>query len=193
VWEWENKKLGSFLDELGSASSVPGGGVAAGLTAAAGLCLLEMVVRLNDKRLKEKSPKIRLLIKSRARIMRLMRLDAQAFSAISKSWKTGRRDASFQNALKSGASVPLEMCRIIEKIGSIFQTEKNRTSRWLLSDLKESGILLEAAFRAARLNVEINLADMADEGFARQAKNELDRKQKKIIFCVGKLFKGAAA
>jgi formiminotetrahydrofolate cyclodeaminase len=44
-----------------------------------------------------------------------------------------------------------------------------------MSDLVEAGILLEAAFQSARLNVEVNLALMNDRRMVSQFRRDLKR------------------
>ncbi len=177
------KSLETFLAELGSAAPSPGGGTAAALTAAQGAALLEMVARLNDARSRKKNPKdshsaartrISEFAKTRSRFLKLMTDDAKAFEAISAAYSKGKEHSAYQKTLLKGYSVPLEIAERAVAALQKGQEERERTSKWLYSDLVEAGILLDAAFGAARLNVEINLKDMRDRALAGRVSAKLD-------------------
>ena len=159
--DYRSGSVARFLDELGSSSVSPGGGSAAALCAALGLALAEMVARINDKRAKKKETAE--AKKLRKRLEWLTTLDAKTFKAMSKFFKEDRKSLKFQNALRVCAKVPLEICELSLKGLRLARREENRTSRWLASDLAESGVLLEAAFYSARLNVNINLRGMLEK------------------------------
>jgi len=178
-----NRSLRGFLDELGSAAPAPGGGAAAALVASTGTALLEMVGRLNDARLRKKDPKadhkiakerIMLFKANRLRFLKLIQIDAAAFKTVSAAYKKGKEHPSFQPALKKGYSSPMEICELAVKMMAAGLLEKERTSKWLYSDLAEAGILLDAAYQSARYNVEINLKDLEDRELAGRILGRLD-------------------
>jgi formiminotetrahydrofolate cyclodeaminase len=183
---FEKKSLEKFLTELGSAEPSPGGGAAAALTGAQGAALLEMVARLNDARFRKKNAKadhsaarkrISGFAGLRAHFLRLLAQDAKAFEIISAAYSKGKEHPSYQKALLKGYSVPLEMAESVVKALTKGLEERERTSKWLYSDLAEAGILLDAAFGAARLNVEINLNDLKDRDLAGRVRAKLDALQ----------------
>ena len=158
-------RLAVFLKELGSKKGAPGGGAAAALTGAAGAALIEMVARLNDSRQGAASKTVSRAAAARNRLLGLMTKDARAFGRIQKFYKLRHaKKAAWQKALKSGASVPLQMAEICAGAMALVRTEKSRTSRWLESDRREAAILLRAAFEAANLNVEVNLKEITKDG-----------------------------
>lgn len=161
--------IARFLEELGSNSSYPGGGSGAALTAATGSALVEMVSRINTKK---DAPTIK---KIRLKLQNLMTDDAKAFQKISKFFKIKIKGPAYQKALRHGASVPLEICELSNEALALGCLEIGRTSRWLASDLAESGILLAAAFHSARLNVEINLQAIHDQDFVNKTRARLNR------------------
>jgi formiminotetrahydrofolate cyclodeaminase len=178
-----NKSLKGFLDDLGSSAPSPGGGAAAALVASTGTALLEMVARLNDARFRKKDPKadvkparerITLFRSNRLRFLKLIRIDAAAFKAVSAAYKKGKDHPSFQPALKKGYSAPMEICELAVKMMASGLLEKDRTSKWLYSDLAEAGILLDAAYQSARYNVEINLKDLTDRELAGRIAGRLE-------------------
>ncbi len=156
--------ISQFLNELGSDAPCPGGGSAAALTGAVGVSLLEMTARINLKRALKKNRLTIIRIQSlRSKLIKLASLDARAFMKISKLFKSKRESVEFQRALLQGAKVPYEICGRSCEALKFCLAEKSKTSAWLLSDLKEAGMLLRAAFSAGRLNVEINLKEMRDK------------------------------
>ena len=72
----------------------------------------------------------------------------------------------------------------------IGESEIERTSQWLASDLAEAGILLEASFHSARLNVEINMRSMQDTAFLSKVKAALSALEKKVGISKENLLKG---
>lgn len=184
---FSKNSLEKFLEILGSDSPSPGGGAAAALTGAQGAALIEMVSRLNDARFRKKDPKgdhsqakkrIAVFEKSRLRYLKLISDDTAAFQKISQAYRKGKDSPSYQTALMKGYSVPLEMAELAVNTMRSGLDERGRTSKWLYSDLVEAGILLDAAFCAARLNVEINLKDLADQSTAGRVTTKLDELQR---------------
>lgn len=182
--DFRNAPVKRFLEDLASDSPFPGGGAAAALTASAGAALVEMTARLNDVRARKASPTLKAsktvaaALKARRRFETLMRLDAEAYGAFLKTMKAGKASARYQAALKKSAAVPFEIGVLSLATLKAARRETPRTSRWLASDLAEAGILLEAAVRSARLNVEANLSGVSDPGFAARARRKLDAMEK---------------
>jgi len=191
--------IGRFLKNLGSDSVSPGGGAAASLTGALGASLIEMVSRINGKRwLKKQAGKtlpikflrnILLIEKKRVRFAELVRLDTEAFLRLSQIPKEKRQGAAYENTLKLAVAIPIEICELAVQVLEIGQSEVDRTSRWLASDLAEAGILLQASFQSGRLNVEINLKSIKDTSYISEIQKELDELQEKVIASKKKLFK----
>ena len=191
-FDYRQSALSSFLNDLGSSSVSPGGGSAAALAAAIGTALIEMVAGINEKKKQEAGgpPKRRRVFDRRQEIKKAQRLrkelttlitkDTLVFKEISKYFKEGKTSSRYQKALKIGASVPLKICQLAGEAAKLGVLEKNRTSRWLYSDLKEALILLQAAFLSARLNVEINLKDISDKPFKAKTIRMLNRLEKVI-------------
>lgn len=175
-------KLSSFLKELGSASSSPGGGTAAGLCGALGTALIEMVARINEQRISKKNAgaqdpeanqRIHFLNRARLQFEELMTLDCQAFLEITKLYKEKAEATHYQAALKKGASAPFAIAELAAKTLDLGIAELPRTSPWLISDLTEASILLPAAFYSARLSVEINLKSIDDATFVKDMRQKL--------------------
>ncbi len=177
--------VATFLDALASAAPAPGGGSAAALVAALGLGLLEMTARINDRRARRKgarpgpASRIAAVKKLRLRAERLVTIDARTFLGLSPSFRKPRDSRVFQEALRRSARPPFEIASIALAGLGAARRERPRTSRWIASDLAESAMLLLAAFRAARLNVEVNLRDLSDRARARGRARALDRDERR--------------
>ncbi len=168
--------LSSFLKELGSSSPTPGGGAAAALVSATGIALVEMVVRLNDKRLGENTAVAVQAAALRKKTERLIGEDSKAFSVIRRAYKTRKTDkTAWQRALRLGTQAPLRIVENAVSGAKLAATQRSRTSSWLSSDLMEAAILLEASARSASLNVEINLKEMTDRAFVARTRKHLSR------------------
>ena len=175
--------MDKFLKNLASESPSPGGGAAAAVTGALGTALVAMVARINSGREEKKGQKIsaetkariKELDKIRASFLSKMAEDTKAFLALSKFSKEQRESAAYEKAVQKASGVPLEMCELSLKALKLAKNELGRTSRWLLSDLSEAGILLRAAFDSARLNVEVNLRISKNDNFVRERRAHLEK------------------
>ena len=177
----------NFLRELGSADPTPGGGAAAAMTGALGAALLEMVSRLNkDTASAQKAARMK------ARFQTLMQKDARAFKKVYALYKkkTSCCSPAYQRALQGAAAAPGEICMLAVEGAALALSQKKKTSRWLISDLKESAILFKACFESARLNVNVNLEGFHDKGEAKKVDAYLNKKYEELIKSGGKVFRG---
>jgi methenyltetrahydrofolate cyclohydrolase len=172
---YERQRLDLFMDELGSSFSTPGGGAAAALTAATAVALIEMVARINEKKSSEPPT-----AKIRRRLQALMTEDAKAFVKISALYKKGDKGPAMQKALKEGARCPEEICRLVAEAADLAVRQKNKTGKWLISDLKAAAVLLPAAFQAARFTVDVNLDGLKDASHVRAVRSRLNSYEKKL-------------
>jgi formiminotetrahydrofolate cyclodeaminase len=101
-------------------------------------------------------------MKMRDEALRLIEKDAQAFQELMAQFKKGKKAAELGSYFEKCTKAPLRLCEIAGEGFDIAQTQEKLTHRFLLSDLEESRLLLEAGWKAARLNVEINLNGMKD-------------------------------
>ena len=174
-------KLEDFLNDLGSKKGAPGGGAAAALTGAAGAALVEMTSRLNDARQARSSGNAVRAAALRKKLQGMILKDAKAFDRIKSAYKSRKtKPALWQKALKAGAEPPLRICELCATTAVLAKNEKSRTSPWLESDRKESLILLEAAFRAAELNVEINLKGLKDGAYGARTRKKIRQWRQKL-------------
>jgi glutamate formiminotransferase/formiminotetrahydrofolate cyclodeaminase len=182
------KGLPDFLNDVASSAPTPGGGSVAALNGALGTALMTMVAGLTAgkkgyeefadelKALKEK------LIPLRERFINLIDEDAESFKKVMAADKLPKmteadkqeRAKAISEGLKVAAETPyrtmtmaldvLRMSRPIVEYG-------NKSS---ISDAGVGTMNLDAAFRAARLNVLINLAGIKDAAFVAAKREALD-------------------
>ena len=179
--DYSKEKMNDYLEALGSSSASPGGGSAAAVAACLGTALVGMVVGINNQRELKKNPASKPeLDKKQRNIQKLQDLlqacitrDAEVFAKLTACSGNIGESAASQKALKECASVPLEIAERAAEAVDLCLHEKGRTGDWLLSDLHEAAVLLQAAFKSARFNVEINLKSIRDADYVDQTKADL--------------------
>ena len=182
--------LDTFFDELSSSAPVPGGGSVAALSTAMGAALLVMVANLTlgRKRFESVQTQVEALRRraeeQRDRARRLAIEDEGAYRRVSEAMSLPReseqqkadRRARIQEALKAAADPPLATMRVAsEVLGTALELVAIGNPS-AISDVGSAALMAEAGYRAAKLNVEINLAAVTDEEWAagiRQALSSL--------------------
>lgn len=168
---YKDKSLRKYLDDLAARLPAPGGGSAAGLTAALGVSLISMVINFTlgkPKYARYEEELQGILAKSEAlrkEFLDLVDLDVVAYKS---------------KSIKDALDIPFMACRLcFEGIKLCTPLIKKGNLR-LISDVAVAAVLLEAAFAAANFNVEINLSLPENKRFAAQIRKELNRKDKLI-------------
>lgn len=171
--------LRRFLETLASDAPTPGGGSAAALTGALAASLASMVARLTlGKKGYEGAEEEmeRALAASegiRERLEVLVVEDAAAFEGVAEAFRMGketendkvRRSEAIQRGLREAAEVPLETAELCVELLSGLLSLAERGNVHAVSDTGGAAHLAYAAFEAALLNVEINLASLRDDAF----------------------------
>jgi methenyltetrahydrofolate cyclohydrolase len=168
--------MSPYLDELASSAPVPGGGSAAAVAAAMGAALLAMVcnLTLGKKRyadVQERTARARdeaLALLTRAR--ELAGEDAEAYARVSAALALPRetedeqveRRSAVQDALKGAAFPPLETMRVASEIARQAAELVQFGNRSAITDVGSASLLADSAYRAARLNVDVNLQAIRD-------------------------------
>jgi methenyltetrahydrofolate cyclohydrolase len=180
-----------FLADLASSAPVPGGGSVAALQVAMGAALVEMVCNLTIGRKKfqpveAEATQIRTrALAVRARARQLVDEDAAAYGAVSAAMRlprgtdeeTAARIAAVQGALKGAAQPPLETMRCASEVLDLARSLVPIGNPAAVSDVATAAVAAFAGFEAARLNVEINMAAVRDEGWRAETRAELCRFQ----------------
>lgn len=158
---FSNKTLSTYLNQLSSKESVPGGGSASGLTAALGAGLVSMATHYSIGR-KTNTPatdkKLKAILKEsesiRKRLLELASLDSQAYLELCSARSLDKKLQ--KQASQKARAVPLEICKLCYKALSLTPFLVSHGNPYLTSDVQVAAELLEAGFNGAMVMVRIN-------------------------------------
>ncbi len=167
--------LNEYLTKLASSSPAPGGGAAAALTAAQGVALCGMVLRISQGSA-EAISKADILMQE---FQDLAAKDAAAFEAVMSAQKlpkdslTINRAKELDTALKNAALVPLTVMSKIHDAAEFLQRTAEASKSSVLSDVGVGLELLDGALKASVFNVYANLKYIKDTEFNQQARAKI--------------------
>jgi formiminotetrahydrofolate cyclodeaminase len=170
-------RIGAFLDQLAAKTPTPGGGSAAGLSAALGAALLAMVAgyttgaRFADVE-EEMGQLADQLGELRQQAMASMQADEDAFADVGAAYALprqsdedrARRTAAVEAALLGAAGPPREVGRICARLLPIASVLAAKGNRNVVSDVGAGAACARAALDSALLNVAVNAAHLTDPG-----------------------------
>lgn len=157
-----SETLSETIDAVAAATPVPGGGAVSALVGALGAALASMVAGLTAGRKKyaEHNAEMNdLLAKAqdaRARLIKLMADDTQAFKDVMAAKDDAARDAAYQQAL----AVPLEVMELCVEVGALGLAATERGNKNAVTDAATAVLMAQAAAEGAALTVEANLSFM---------------------------------
>lgn len=171
----------TFLDSLASERPVPGGGSAAALQLALGAALISMVANLTlgRKRFAQAGPEaesVRLQAEDiRQRALALRLADERAYGAVADAQKLPRgtdeerahRHEALQRALREAVLPPQMTMRLAGEVVDLAHRLLPVGNPSAVSDVGVAAASARAAYVAAELNVDINLAAIEDEEWVR--------------------------
>ena len=163
--------LGSFLDQLGSASPAPGGGSIAALAGACAASLCAMVCRITLGKEKnagswpEMTETLAEAESRGARLCALVQEDSDAFNAVVAARRLPRvteseweaRTAAIQAATIHCARVPLETLEVLGALASVVQRVFSSGDPACMTDSASAAAMARSGALAAEYNVRINL------------------------------------
>jgi formiminotetrahydrofolate cyclodeaminase len=171
-----DETIGDFLDQLAERVPAPGGGAVSALQAAQGAALLGMVARYTTgEKYAEHQVTIGRIIAEvdelRAIALRLAEADADAFRAVTDAYRLPRsteeeqaaRQGAIGQALVNAAWPPAQVISVAGMVVDLAEALVVIGNRNVLSDVAAAAESARAAVATARVNVEINLAGIADE------------------------------
>jgi methenyltetrahydrofolate cyclohydrolase len=171
-----DQTLETYLNDLASSNSTPGGGAAAAVSGAMAAALACMVCRLTlgKEKYADVQTEISTLLQQaeehRQRFQELMAEDISAYETLSACFKMAReteeqqqrRATAIQKSLVAAALVPLEMseralaiARICERVAEIGNTN-------VLSDIAAAAMFAASAATGAAWMVRVNLQGIKD-------------------------------
>jgi len=177
-----DETIAGFLDQLAERVPAPGGGAAAALLAAQAAALLGMVARYTTgQKYADHQVTIGRIITEvdelRAIALRLAEADIEAFAAVAGAYRLPRatadeqaaRSAAIGQALANAAWPPAQVIGVAGMAIDLAEALAIIGNRNVLADVAAAAESARAAAASARVNVEVNLAGIADE----QARGEM--------------------
>lgn len=172
-------QMEEFIRLLGSDAPAPGGGSAAALTGAIGVCLTKMVASLTLGREKYREYDELMLEtlnqteKLKEKLYLAIDQDTEAFNGVSAVFKMPKeteqekslRKVAMQMALKRATIVPYEIMTYALEALILTYHALGKSNTNAISDLGVASLTLKAAVQGAWLNVLINLRGITDEEF----------------------------
>ena len=178
----------TFLDELASKASTPGGGGAAAVSGAMGAALISMVANftIGKKGYEEVEGEAKdILAKSedlRAKLTDAIKDDVDVFNRVMAAYgmpketdeEKAARSTEIQAALKEATDVPLECARLCHAVIKLSQPIADKGNNNVISDAGVAVLAGYAGLRSAALNVYINIGGIKDQEFADDRRKQLE-------------------
>lgn len=193
--KFEETTIKAFIDELASNSPAPGGGSVAALcgSLAAGLEAMVANLTLGKEKYRTGWDKMNKVLeegeKLRAEFISLMNEDTESFNLFMQALKMPKeteeqkasRKAAMGEASKAATAVPLRTLESCVKAAELsFAAAKYGNSN-AVSDAGVAALLAEAAGKAASYNVKINLPGIADEAFAKECCERMEKALAEVV------------
>ena len=184
----KEQPLQSFLDQLASRASTPGGGSAAAIMGAMGAALNSMVANLTvgKKNYEAVDAEMRDLLEQsetmRAGLTEMVQADVEVFDRVMGAYGMAKdtaeqketRSRAIQEALKEAAEVPLACAKLCADVIRLCRPMAEKGNANVLSDVGVAVVAAHAALRSAALNVYINIGGIKDQEFATERRQQLE-------------------
>ncbi len=169
--------LGQYLDQLAARQPAPGGGAAGALHAAQAAALLAMVARYSDGPRYESHADViaAVLTETRSlseRALELAAADSAAFGRVSEAYalpkatddEQAARSAAIAAALVEAAQPPADTVAVAARLVELAELLLPVGNRNVATDIAAAADAARAAATTARVNVEVNLRGVRDDG-----------------------------
>lgn len=194
---YRNAPLEKYLQDAAAGTPTPGGGSVAAFVGALATTMASMSANftVGKEKFKQYDSQLKKILeeceKSRETLLFLMEEDIKGYGEISKAYglpksteaEKNKRYEAIQKATIIAMEVPLKttMCclYILEQTRELVDIVNPN----LISDVGVACFLADAAFRCAKLNVEINLAAIRNQSLVEKVQNEIGLAERK-----GKVF-----
>ena len=185
---FQEQQLQTFLDQLASKASTPGGGSAAAIMGAMGAALVSMVANLTVGKQKYQDVEEEMqgfLEQSedmRSRLTGMIQADIDVFDKVMAAYGMAReteeekaaRSAAIQAALKEATDVPLACAQLCADVIELCRPVAEKGNLNVISDAGVAVLAAHAALRSAALNVYINIGGIRDQEFVQDRRNKLE-------------------
>lgn len=183
--EFAEYSLKEFTEKLASKSPTPGGGSAAGLSAALAAALNKMVITLSSK--EDFGDSEQRLTALQKKALQLIDDDAESFDQVMQAFKLSKdteaekekRSQAIQKALVGAAQTPLETMELaleLLKFG-VKISEKGNVNA--VSDAGVSALMALSAVKGGYYNVLINAESFKEQEAAEKLKTKAEKIVKK--------------
>jgi len=177
-----------YLDDASAGTPTPGGGSIAAAAGALGMSMACMAANftVGKKKFRTVEEQVRreltACLEARDELLKLMDEDTQAYATVSEAYgmpkntpeqKTART-AAIQKALVVAMDAPLRAVRACRDALRAIANLVDIANPNLISDVGVAALLAEAALRAAKLNVEINLKFLKDQALVKATRQEIN-------------------
>jgi methenyltetrahydrofolate cyclohydrolase len=178
----------TFLDQLASQASTPGGGSAAAIMGAMGAALVSMVCNLTigKKNYAAVEADLKQVLQQseglRQRLTGMVADDIRVFNQVMAAYgmpkdtdeQKSARMPAIQDALKEATVVPLACAKACAEVIDLSRTAAEKGNLNVISDTGVAVMAAYGALKSAALNVYINVGNIKDQDFANAMKNELE-------------------
>ena len=190
---YRNEPLDKYLKDAAAGTPTPGGGSVAALVGALATTMSSMSANftVGKEKFKQYDSQLKRILgeceKSRETLLSLMEEDIKVYSGITNAYglpksteaEKNKRSEEIQKATITAMEVPFKttMCclYVLEQTRELVDIANPN----LISDVGVAGFLAEAAFQCAKLNVDINLATIKNQGLVEKTQNELSHAEEK--------------
>lgn len=185
---FQEQQLQTFLDQLASKASTPGGGSAAAIMGAMGAALVSMVANLTVGKQKYQDVEEEMqgfLERSedmRSRLTGMIQADVDVFDKVMAAYGMAReteaekeaRSGAIQVALKEATDVPLACAQLCADVIELCRPVAEKGNLNVISDAGVAVLAAHAALRSAALNVYINIGGIRDQEFVQDRRDKLE-------------------
>ena len=186
---FQQQQLQSFLDQLASKASTPGGGSAAAIMGAMGAALVSMVANftVGKKKYEHVEEEMQALLQQsedlRTRLTGMIQADIDVFNNVMDAYGMAKeteeekaaRSKAIQSALKEATDVPLACAQLCADVIGLCRPVAEKGNLNVISDAGVAVLAAHAALRCAALNVYINIGGIRDEAFVNDRRDKLEQ------------------
>ena len=185
---FKEQQLQTFLDQLASSASTPGGGSAAAIMGAMGAALISMVANLTvgKKKYEDVEEEMQNFLEQsealRERLTGMIQADVDVFDKVMAAYgmaretdeEKARRSQTIQAALKEATDVPLACAQLCADVIELCRPVAEKGNLNVISDAGVAVLAAHAALRSAALNVYINIGGIRDVEFVNDRREKLE-------------------
>ena len=178
----------TFLDELASKASTPGGGGGAAVNGAIGAALISMVANftIGKKGYEDVQDEFTNILNEsedlRSKLTDAIKDDVDVFNRVMAAYGMAKetdeekhvRTESIQGALKEATEVPLACAKLCRQVIDLSEAAAKKGNTNVISDAGVALLAGYAGLRSAALNVYINIGGIKDKEFADDRRQQLE-------------------